>query len=177
MPNRITSSCKCGDGSAKRRQTGSSVTSRPLLIYLRPVPCHHRTRNRDAAFRELLLLELGLRKIEDRVDSVASFFDPYNAFAVLPTLGFSWWDDILPMVEPPTGQGYMPLRNITMFLGMVQSAKQDLPSCNEIERSGRQVGKTNDIFEWHDHFRQQRRRLIEFLGMAVKMKEPIWCDL
>ena len=94
----------------------------------------------QAAFWELLVLELRVREIESRIDSAASFYDPYSVWAVLPTLGLSWWNDVLPMVEPPTGQGYMPIRNIKRFLGMVKQANQHLPTRAEIEGKGRHGG-------------------------------------
>lgn len=131
----------------------------------------------QAAFWELLVLELRVREIESRIDSAASFYDPYSVWAVLPTLGLSWWNDVLPMVEPPTGQGYMPIRNIKRFLGMVKQANQHLPTRAEMKEKGGMVDQDNDMEHWHGHFRRQRRRLIDFLEKAVRIETPIFCDL
>jgi hypothetical protein len=86
----------------------------------------------------------------------------------LPTLGLSWRQDVLPLVDGQENPGYMPPENVVRFLRLVQDADQQLPSEEEIE------GSTDEIA---DHFRKRRRELTEFLERAVKLREALYCDL
>ncbi len=131
----------------------------------------------DKTFFDLLSLELALKEIEGRVDSLSTFFDPCTADAVLPTLGLSWWVDVRPMIEPPGHYGQMPVRNVIRFLKMVKQADQCFPTRRQIEERGGTVDRANGMESWHDHFRRQRRQLIDFLDRAIRLKEPICCEL
>lgn len=131
----------------------------------------------DKAFLELVTLELALKEIEGRVESLATFFDPCTADAVLPTLGLSWWVDIRPMIQPPGHHGQMSAKNVRRFLIMVKQARQCLPTRRQIEERGGTVDPIIGLDRWHEHFRRKRRRLIDFLERAVRLGEPIYCEL
>lgn len=111
---------------------------------------------------ELLALEMAVEEIERRIEAISVFFDPYNANGLLPTLGMSWWDDVAPMLHE--NPGFLCPENVVKFLAMVKNAEQRLPSGEGNEGNA-------------DHFRRDRRELIEFLEKAVKLREAIWCDL
>lgn len=131
----------------------------------------------DKAFAKLLSLELALVEITSRVEALSSFHYPYTAKAVLPTLGLSWWIDIRPLVQGPDHRGFLPTEHVPRFLEMVTTADQCFPSKKQIEERGGTVDRDNDLDHWHDRFRCQRRRLIEFLERAVRLGEPLWCEL
>ena len=84
----------------------------------------------------------------------------------MPTLGLSWSENVLPLLDGQKSLGYMPIENVKKFLAMVRRATQRVPSEEGID------GPAND-----DYFRKWRRDLIEFLERAVKFGEPIWCRL
>jgi hypothetical protein len=62
----------------------------------------------------------------------------------------------------------MTIENVEKFLGMVNNAEQRFPSREEIE------GSTDEIA---DYYRKRRRELVEFLEKAIRLGEPVYCDL
>jgi hypothetical protein len=112
-------------------------------------------------FIELLALEKALEEVQRRIDANAVFYDLDQG--VLATLGMSWHQDVLRLLDGQESPGHMPHKNIKTFLAMVRDADQRIPSEEGIEGG--------------DYFRRWRRELIEFLEEAVKLGEPIWCDL
>ena len=131
----------------------------------------------ERAFNKLVTLELAVREIESRVEAISSFADPYSAEAVLPTLGLSWWADVRPLIQGPDHHGFMPAENVGRFLAIVKSATQQFPNKRKIEERGGTVDRGNDLEHWHDRFRCQRRLLIDFLERAVRLGEPLLCEL
>ena len=131
----------------------------------------------EKAFVRLVTLELALQVIMGRVEAVSSFHDPYTAEAMLPTLGLSWWVDVRPLVQGPVHNGFMPAENVVRFLELVERSEQHFPSRRQIEERGGTADRNNDLDHWHDRFRCQRRRLIAFLERAVRLGEPLWCEL
>ena len=116
----------------------------------------------ERAFQQLLALERAVVEIEGRVEARAVYFDPYNENGLLPALGLSWWNDVVPLL--PENPGYMGPEIVRSFLGMVTVADQRLPR-----------GEEGD--ETAEEFRKRRQELVEFLERAIKLKEAIWCNL
>jgi hypothetical protein len=114
-------------------------------------------------YYELLGLETALQEIERRIDANAIFHDPGS---LLPTLGLSWQQDVLRLLDGQVSPGYMPPKNVKKFLGMVSHAEQRVPAEDGIEAE-----------EMAAYFHKWRRELIEFLERAVKVGEPVWCRL
>ena len=115
-------------------------------------------------FYQLLGLEMAVQEIERRIEAGSVFFDPYIN-GVLSTLGLSWWQDVLPLVNGHKSPAYMSVGDVKKFLAMVRDADQQLPSG---EGSGEELA---------DRFRKRRDELIHFLERAVKLGEPVYCDL
>ena len=103
------------------------------------------------------------REIERRIDSNGVFHDPGS---LLPTLGLSWQQDVLPLLNGQKNPGYMPPKSVKKFLAMVNNAEQRVPAEDGIEAK-----------EMVAYFRKWRRQLIEFLERAVKVGEAMWCRL
>ncbi len=71
----------------------------------------------------------------------------------------------------------MPVKNVGRFLNMIEEADQRFPTRRQIEERGGTVDRAIDMEEWHDHFRRKRRELIDFLERAIRLREPICCEL
>lgn len=113
----------------------------------------------ERRFHELLALERAVLEIEAKIESGSVFFDPYNEHGLFP---MSWWRNIMSLLSE--NPGYMRVKNVEKFVGMVKSADQRLPS-----------GDAGDGTA--EHFWKRRQELIEFLGKAVELDEAVWCDL
>lgn len=107
-------------------------------------------------FFDLLAVEMALQEMADRISANAIFVDSDDR--LLPSLGLSWQDDILPLLDGQQNPGKMPVKNVKKFLGMVRMTE----------------GSAEEI---SDDFRGKRRELVGFLERAVKVGEPIWCEL
>ena len=114
-------------------------------------------------YYELLGLETALQEIERRIDSNGVFHDPGS---LLPTLGLSWQQDVLPLIDAQETPGYMPVQNVKQFLRTVSHAEQRVPAEDGIEAE-----------EMAAFFRKWRQELVEFLERAVKVGEAMWCRL
>jgi hypothetical protein len=106
-------------------------------------------------FYELLAAEMAVREIADRIEANAVFVDPDDG--LLSTLGLSWRQDVLPLIDGKVSPGYMRSKNVEKLLGMVGAAAQQLPVEEETD--------------------SRRRELIEFLEKAIKVGQPVWCNL
>ncbi len=106
--------------------------------------------------------ELAVHEIECRIKAHCIFVD---ADGLLPTLGLSWDENVLPLVQGGNSPGYMPPEHVVTFLKMVRTAEQHLPSGEEMNS------------EITAHFRGRRQELTGFLERAVRLTEPICCDL
>jgi len=108
-------------------------------------------------FYELWGKEKTIEEVERRIESNAVFYD--SDHGLLLTLGMSWSQDVLRLLDGQTSPGYMP--HIRKFLTMVRSATQRID------------GSAEDV----QFFQRRRQELIEFLQRAVKVGEPLFCDL
>ena len=116
-------------------------------------------------YYELLGLEKALQEIERRIDANAIFYDPGS---LLPTLGLSWHQDVLRLLDGQVSPGYLSVFNVKQFLRMVNDAEQRVPAEDGIEGSAEEMAA---------YFRKWRQELVEFLERAVKVGEAIWCRL
>jgi hypothetical protein len=107
-------------------------------------------------FFDLLAAEMSVQEIADRISANAAFVDYDDR--LLPSLGLSWQDDILPLLDGQQNPGKMPVKNVKKFLGMVRNTDGSAEAIS-------------------DDFRGKRRELVAFLEKAVKLNEPIWCEL
>ena len=107
-------------------------------------------------FSDLLAAEMAVREVAERISANAIFVDSDDSF--LPTLGLSWKDDVLPLLDGRSNPGKMAVENVKKFLRMVRMTD----------------GSADEV---SDDVRKRRRELIEFLVRAVNLGEPIWCEL
>ena len=114
-------------------------------------------------YYELLGLEKALQEIERRINCNGVFHDPGS---LLPTLGLSWQQDVLRLLDGQVSPSQMPPKNVKKFLAMVNNANQRVPAEDGIEAE-----------EMADYFRKWRQELVAFLERAVKVGEAIWCRL
>ena len=107
-------------------------------------------------FYELLAAEMTVREVADRISANAIFVDSDDG--LLPSLGLSWRQDVLPLIDGRSSVGNMAVENVDKFLRMVRMTE----------------GSAEEISE---DFRGKRQELVAFLEKAVKVGEPIWCEL
>ena len=107
-------------------------------------------------FFDLLAAEMAVQEIADRISANAVFVDSDNG--LLPSLGLSWQDDILPLLDGQQNPGKMPVKNVKKFLGMVRNTEGSAEAIS-------------------DDVRGKRQELAAFLERAVKLDEPVWCEL
>jgi len=107
-------------------------------------------------FFQLLAAELSVREVGERIEAGSVFRDPDDG--LLPTLGLSWKDDVLPLIDGQKSPGYLSVQNVEKFLAMVRDTE----------------GSAEEI---SDDFRGKRQELIGFLEKAAKLGEPIWCEM
>jgi hypothetical protein len=106
-------------------------------------------------FFDLLAAEMAVQEVAERISANAVFVAPDDD--LLPSLGLSWRQDVLPLIDD-RNPGQMPVRNVETFLGMVQDADGSAEAIS-------------------DDVRKRRLELIAFLEKAAKLGEPIWCEL
>ena len=111
-------------------------------------------------FYELWSIEKTVEDIKRQIDANATFYDPTGE--LLLTLGLSWRQDFLRLMDGQMSPGYVPLKNITKFLVMVRKAKQRIR------------GEDEEIVNF---YRQWRWELIQFLQRAMQVGEPLFCDV
>ncbi len=107
-------------------------------------------------FFDLLAAEMAVREVADRISANAIFVDSDDGF--LPTLGMSWKDDVLPLLDGQKSPGQMSVQNVQKFLEMVRNTE----------------GSDETI---SDDVRKRRRELVAFLEKTVNLGEPLWCEL
>jgi len=114
-------------------------------------------------FYELWTMEKTLETIERRIEFNAVFCDPDHE--LLATLGLSWGQDVLRLLDGKTSPGYMPVGKVRNLLAAVRSATQRIEG--------------DDASDEHviDFYRKWRRELIDFLVRAVQVGEPLYCDV
>lgn len=127
-------------------------------LYIRATPNSNRKRPDQPVFAE------------------AYFRDPYNLSSVLWTLGLSWCEDVLPLLNENLELTGLSLR---LFRDRVYSAEQRLPTAEELKENGARVESNgnNSIKEWHEHFVRKRIELLKFLDIALEERLPILCSL
>jgi hypothetical protein len=106
-------------------------------------------------FYGLLAAEMAVQEITDRISANAVFVDSDDG--LLPSLGLSW-RDVLPFLDGQKSPGQMSVENVKEFLGIVRNTKASAEAISD------------DVWG-------RRQELVEFLGKAMKVGEPIWCEL
>lgn len=109
-------------------------------------------------------------------NSKAYFRDSYNMSNVLWTLNLSWWRDVLPFLDE---QLELKGQKLQDFRDRVASAKQRLPSVEELRKGWVQVSKTgeNSLSAWHDYYIKKHQELLIFLDRAIEKHSSIICSL
>lgn len=95
------------------------------------------------------------------------FRDSYNDSSVAWVLGFSWWSDVIPMLDQ---SGHLPIDKAKKLLAMVESkaVTHEAIADKYPEEPREKVA---------EYYEGKKRRLIEFLKRSIEMGEPILCSL
>jgi hypothetical protein len=107
-------------------------------------------------FFDVLAAEMAVQEVAERISANAVFYDHDDG--LLPTLGLSWKDDVIPLIDGQQNPGYLSVLSVKKVLAMVRNTKGSAEAIS-------------------DDVRKRRQELIAFLERAVKVGEPIWCEL
>lgn len=103
------------------------------------------------------------------------FRDSYNGAGIAAQLGFSWWTDVIPMLDE---NGYLQPPKIQEFLDRIKDAKIRTPTFAELKEAHCKVDNEDNTPEsWRESWEKNKQELIAFLGMALDRNEPIFCSL
>lgn len=133
---------------------------------------------RDALPKDSKAAERAQKKVMAAYDGMFSdgyFRDSYNTGNVLWTLGLSWWNDVIPMLE----DGNLTPVKAKELADRIRATRQKLPTAEELKKGNATVSAKgeNSLAAWHRYFRRRRKDLLAFLDKAVGMGEPISCSL
>jgi hypothetical protein len=106
----------------------------------------------------------------------AYFRDPYNLYSVLWTLGLSWWEDVLPLLD---ANSELKGRALKDFRDQVARAEQRLPTKEDLRKHGLRVEDTGErnIEDFQRYLVEQRKALLQFLDLAIASDSAIICSL
>lgn len=104
------------------------------------------------------------------------FRDSYNASSLSGLLDFSWWQDIVPMLDK---EGNLPISKAKKFIRLLESkpVTMELVMKRFDEEKGRGGGYTDPPEEWLKHWTEKRERLIAMLKRSIELNEPLDCSL
>ena len=125
---------------------------------------------------DLYIKKLHKKETSDLRKSNAYFRDSYNMTNVLWTLGLSWWQDVIPLLNEELE---LKDENLQRFRDQVVNAKQQLPTAEELRENNVEVSDAgeNSIENWHRHFVEKRQELSAFLDRAIENNSAILCSL
>ncbi len=123
--------------------------------------------------------DLYIRKLTEGVekpwDSEDGYFrDSYNGTSVLWTLGLSWWQDVVPMLDK---EGELGGDKLVQFRDMVANAKQTLPTEEKLKEMYCTVNEEEDLASWHKYYQEKHQTLLAFLNRAIELETSIDCSL
>jgi hypothetical protein len=104
------------------------------------------------------------------------FRDSYNLSSVLWTLGLSWWQDVIPLLDAKCELKGEKLRH---FRNQVAQAIQRFPSAQDFEKAKTKLDKTGrySLEGMHRYYARKREQLLRFLDFALKHNLAVLCSL
>ena len=110
----------------------------------------------------------------DKMYERGYFRDSYNPTNVAYQLDFSWWQDIVPMLDK---EGLLSVEKCKEFLAMIKD--KNIPPATHLNLG--EFAKVDDgensLEKWREYFVEKKQHLIEFLQTAIALNEPISCSL
>lgn len=102
------------------------------------------------------------------------FRDSYNGTSVLNSLGLSWWQDVIPMLNK---NNELTPDKAKDLINMIKTAKLKKITKESLKANHCKVENETDVFEWKKYYNNKKRRLIKFLSSAIELNEPVYCSL
>lgn len=135
----------------------------------------HAVRKRDATTSE----EEKKRQQErvsyyfDKLYAEGYFRDSYNSNSVAVQLGFSWWGDILPLLDD---NRYLSVKDAKWLRELVRQS--NVPSVDKLGLNNAHTDDDkNSLTSWREYFIIKQGKLLAFLSEAIELGEPIYCSL
>lgn len=124
---------------------------------------------------EVKALQEKVSEYYDKMYSKGYFRDSYNCTNVLNRMGLSYWTDLSKLLN---SRRNLSGKNLQKFRDMVVNAQLRLPTVEELRKEGATVDDgENSIEKWHAMFKDNRKKLIEFLNLAIEMRTYIYCSV
>lgn len=103
------------------------------------------------------------------------FRDSYNATGFLSRFGYSWWQDVIPMLNQ---RGNLTPDKARELRDMVASAQLRPVTAESLRASGGTVDDgENSVESWNTFYLEKRERFLAFLTTAIKNRDRIHCSL
>jgi len=134
-------------------------------------------RNKETSDRNREALQNEIDKYYDLMFSVQSgyFRDAYNGTSIASQLGFSWWKDVVPMLDE---DGNLQPDKIKVLMEMVLSKDPPFMTIEQMKKKHLVVDESDNSPEvWHESFLAHKQELVMFLGLALDRNELIYCSL
>ncbi len=114
------------------------------------------------------------KALDDLYPPQAYFRDSYNSQNVLWTINLSWWTNISPMCDD---KGRLSVTGCKKFLLFIEGTPHVMPTRKKLVEMGADFSQEKTLGDWHEHFRNKRQELIDFLKHAIELNESIQCSL
>jgi hypothetical protein len=103
------------------------------------------------------------------------FRDAYNGGNLASLIGFSWWQDVVPMLD----DGFLPIPKAHEFIAMLEAKPVTAEAVKARLERWRLEGHTSqDPFEeWLKGYQGDHARLIALLKRSIELNEPLYCSL
>lgn len=98
------------------------------------------------------------------------FRDPYNPTGFSSLVGFSWWQDIIPMLDD---EGFLPVAKAKEFLLMLQSK----PVTEQAVRERMTPEWKQPFEEVLAYYQKDHADLCALLQRSIDLNEPLECSL
>ena len=106
------------------------------------------------------------------------FRDSYNYHNVAHRIGFSWWQDIIPLCDD---EGYIRGENLKRFLAIASQPLEEMTMEEFREQTSIYSNPPEytqaELDAQNEQFRAHQRHLIQFINQAIEMGEPIYASL
>jgi hypothetical protein len=128
-------------------------------------------KERDAFPRDSVQAKEAQKRVDETygaMRSVGYHRDPYNDSGMARMMDFSWWRDVIPMLDDETGD--MPIDKAKEFLTFLNEhpVKHDF-----VEAFVKENESEGTVDEWIKSYEKRRAQLIALVAESIALNEPM----